>query len=304
MDTLRPIFVKGCRDTNDIPEAISTAIWKDIEGYAGYSYNRSHAVAYTFLTYQTARLKALFPVEFLAACLRTEDDDDKRVSYLQDAIRLGVEILPPDINLSDVKAMPDMNGANAIRFGFTDYKGIGDKQAAKIVAGRGTEPNLFSTDTGYSNIDEVEKAVNNVGVLEILKVGGALESIGVPGNMDRTEELLNWAFRDAMKKYRKRLRADMEFPRENGEYCTIAGEIFKATKGTTKTGKHFMTWVIRWSQDRQWNVRMWSETESVWSTPKGSIVVVYGQWQAQWANVTVGNKKAIKIIHKKGSDDE
>lgn len=286
MTALRPIFVEGCKKKNNIPEKVSTDIWKDIEGYAGYSFNKSHAVAYSFTTYQTARLKTWWPVEFYTALMATVQDSAKIESYRREALAFKIKMEPPEINSSATHPMP--HGNKSIVFGLTDFKGIGPAQAKKIIAGR--------PEQGYSHISQVEEVVKNVGVMRILEEGGALRNIGMPGNIDRCEELLNWQFRDNMKKWRIKYRDEVSFPTSNGDWCILVGEIIKIDKGKTKNDKPFMTWTIRWGPNQSWNVRMWSEMQGHWSLQKGSIVQVAGEWQEQWRNVTVNSPQNIRLV--------
>lgn len=289
MDKLRPDFIKGCAETNGISEKLSTRIWKDIEGYAGYSYNRSHAVAYTFTTYQTARLKTWWPVEFYAALMATVDDKNKVEWYRREALGFKIKMLPPDINASMAHPVP--HGDN-ILFGLTDYQGIGPAQAAKLINAR--------PDGGYLSVAQVEAAAKNVGVVEILKTGGALRELGIPGDLTRQEELLNWQFRDSMKKWRAKYRDEVSFPTADGDWAVVVGEITKVEKRNTKNGKPFMNWEVRWGPNQSWTVRMWSETQRHWSLPKGSIVMLAGTWQERWSNITVGNPNFIKVVKRAG----
>jgi DNA polymerase-3 subunit alpha len=290
MESMRSVFVEGCRKANGISKSIAIAIWKDIEGYSGYSYNRSHAVAYSFTTYQTARLKYWWPQQYLAALLRTiGDDDDKREAYLREAVRLGLKILPPDINRSDGYALPE--GEDSIRMGFTDIKGIGDKVSAKITNER--------PPRGYRYVASVERAVNNQKHLGLLVESGTMASLArnVKVNPDKQEELLRWAFRDPMKRYRDQLSGEVDFPgNEDEDWCCVAGQITKVTHGTTKNNKAYATWTVRWSPTKSFNVRLWSETQKLWRLGPGSIVVVRGRYEARWQNISVGNPRMVKII--------
>lgn len=288
MDELRPLFVKGCKDTNNIPRSISTAIWKDIEGYAGYSYNRSHAVAYTFLTYQTARLRCMHPVEFFAALLATVEDSDKIDHYRRDCVAAGIKLRKPCVNRSGPQDIPE--GDNAIRFGLSAIKGVGPAATGKLAS--------FRSESGrFTEVDEVIECVRNAGVVNALRDSGALASLGVEGDIAVAEKLLNWRWRDGMKRYRDRYRDTVDFPSEDGDSCTLIGEIIRATKGKTKAGnKEYMTWTVAWSPNVSWNVRLWSETSAHWTAGVGSIVRVMGKWEAKWDNVSVGNSRMVKVI--------
>lgn len=295
MVSLEPEFVEGC-EKNGISEKVAKRIWKDIEGYSGYSYNRSHAVAYTFITYQTARLKHLYPIEYITALVRTAPGNkagkEKRTTYLKEALRRGIDVLPPDINISDGLASPD-GEREAIRFGLTDIAGVGDKAMAKIEEAR--------PEGGYTSVDEVAEAVRNKGTMAALRSASAFLSLGEPRSSkeieQETEELLSWTFRDRMKKYRKKYKKEVRIPSGNSnQRCRIMGEIFKVTRGSTKTGRPYLTWKIRWSLTEQFDVRLWQETKPLWKLPEGSIVMVTGDWEARWMNVSVNDPAQVQLI--------
>jgi DNA polymerase-3 subunit alpha len=297
LKSMKAPFIKGCMETSGMSKGQAAECWKMIEGYSGYGYNRSHAVAYSFLTYQTARLKRFYPAEFICGLLRTVDDKDKRDGYLREAVELGITILPPDINESEAGAVPVVlegsDTPNAIRLGFTDYAGIGDKVAEKIVSLRPVGEN---ESDGYESVAEVEAAVRNIGTMKILLQGSALESLGAKGDKARTEELLNWTFDDRMEPVRRKYRDQIDLPRRDEDRCTIVGEIVSATKGKTKTNKAYMTWKVRYSITQSFDIRLWSETEKYWSLGKGSIVMVQGTWEGRWQNISVGNPRMVKVI--------
>jgi DNA polymerase III subunit alpha len=294
MDTMRPMFIKGCKRANSIDRDTASAIWDIIAGYAGYGYNRSHAVAYTMLTYQTARLKYLYPVEFYTALLRSvpndKDNAERRDGYIRDAIaESGAIIEPADVNASDVKAWPAMD-RDAIRFGLADLKGIGAVQARKVVRSR--------PSSGYSAVEQVAEAVNNTGIMSILERASALECLGIKGDQDTTEELSRWRFRDDMTRWRRKYRRQLVPPRRDGGEVVLIGMIYKVTRGTTKTRKPYMTWKIRWSVTEAWDVRMWSGScERMWDLKEGSVVKVTGEWQRKWLNVTVERVADIRVLH-------
>jgi len=296
MDRMRPVFIEGCKITNDISEAIATQVWDIIEGYAGYGYNRAHAVAYTFLTYQTARLKKLYPVEFTAALLRTvpnkKENIERRQLYMREAIALGAKIQPPDINISMGGATPERD-RDVIRLGLEDYTGIGEKQAQKLLQGR--------PEGGYQHFDEVAAAVNNKGVMEKLAIGSALESIGIPGDEHATEKLLNWTFKDRMKKYRVRYQDIVKLPSDladDDNEAVLVGMIQRITHGQTKNNTPYLTWHMRYSITESFDIRLWSETRRFWTLPEGSVVLVRGEWSRHWVNLSTGKPGDIEVIQR------
>jgi DNA polymerase-3 subunit alpha len=124
-------FVKGA--SRFVSPNIAEELWHDFEAHAGYSFNKSHAVAYSTLSYQTAWLKTYYPIEFMFALLKNEKDKDARTEYLIEAKRMGIPIKLPHINDSDADFKIEGKG---IRFGLTAIKFISDNIAEKYIAAR------------------------------------------------------------------------------------------------------------------------------------------------------------------------
>ena len=107
----REIFVKGCATVNNIPAAKANQIFDLLEKFAGYGFNKSHAAAYAIVAYQTAWLKANYPVEFLSAMMTNDMGDTAKLGVLiGEARKFGIEVLPPDINESGVFFTPSAAG--------------------------------------------------------------------------------------------------------------------------------------------------------------------------------------------------
>lgn len=130
-DVFKDKFISGA--TAHITQEAAEALWHDFEAHAGYSFNRSHAVAYSMLSYYTAWLKHYYPLEFMFAILKNEGDKDARTEYLIEAKRLGLKVTLPHINESDVFFSLQKD---SIRFGLADVKFISDGIANKIIAQR------------------------------------------------------------------------------------------------------------------------------------------------------------------------
>jgi DNA polymerase-3 subunit alpha len=125
-------FVDGAV-ANGVDRATAENIFRFIEPFAGYGFNKSHAVAYGWISYQTAYLKANFPLQYLAAVMSATDGKEKLVEYIEEARRSGITVAPPDVNLSQVEfAVAD----GAIRFGFKAIKGITESSVQGIIAER------------------------------------------------------------------------------------------------------------------------------------------------------------------------
>lgn len=128
-------FIDGCVK-NGISKKIAVEIWSWIEPSADYSFNKSHAACYAMVAYQTAYLKAHYPVEFMAALITSEKNDVERVGYLIGQCKnMGIEVLAPDINES-FYGFTVLPGAGKIRFGLSAIKNVGENLVAEIVSVR------------------------------------------------------------------------------------------------------------------------------------------------------------------------
>ncbi|HTL30959.1 MAG TPA: DNA polymerase III subunit alpha, partial [Tepidisphaeraceae bacterium] len=133
----RETFVKGCAKANNIPAAKANAIFDLLEKFAGYGFNKSHAAAYAIVAYQTAYLKANYPVEFLAAMMTNDmGTTEKLTIVLNEARSMGVEVLPPDVNDGQALFAPDAAKKQAIRFGLAAIKGVGEVAVQAILKAR------------------------------------------------------------------------------------------------------------------------------------------------------------------------
>ena len=130
-DQFQDRFVKGA--SQYLGEEGAKDLWHDFEAHAGYSFNKSHAVAYSTLSYWTAWLKYHYPIEFMFALLKNEKDKDARTEYLIEAKRMGIPIKLPHVNDSDMDFKIEGRG---IRFGLSGIKYISDNIATKYIAAR------------------------------------------------------------------------------------------------------------------------------------------------------------------------
>ena len=130
-DIFKDKFVEGA--SRFISPNNARDLWHDFEAHAGYSFNKSHAVAYSTLSYWTAWLKYYYPLEFMFALLKNEKDKDARTEYLIEAKRMGISIKLPHINDSDIDFKIEGKG---IRFGLSAIKFISDKIAERYISAR------------------------------------------------------------------------------------------------------------------------------------------------------------------------
>jgi DNA polymerase-3 subunit alpha len=130
-DQFREKFVDG--SSKFMAPNLARDLWSDFEAHAGYSFNKSHAVAYSTLSYWTAWLKYHYPIEFMYSILKNEKDKDARTEYLIEAKRMGISVKLPHVNDSDMDFKIEGKG---IRFGLTAIKYISDNIAKKYISAR------------------------------------------------------------------------------------------------------------------------------------------------------------------------
>ena len=130
-DQFQDQFVKGA--SQYLGEEGAIDLWHDFEAHAGYSFNKSHAVAYSTLSYWTAWLKYHYPIEFMFALLKNEKDKDARTEYLIEAKRMNIPVRLPHVNESDIDFKIEGKG---IRFGLSAIKYVSDNIASKYIAAR------------------------------------------------------------------------------------------------------------------------------------------------------------------------
>ena len=178
----RAIFVKGAAQTNKIPESKANQVFDLLEKFAGYGFNKSHAAAYAIVSYQTAYLKANYPVEFLSAMMTNEMGSlEKLQVVLNESKSMGVEVLPPDVNEGEAffgpaTGTPDANGQTkpAIRFGLAAIKGVGEIAVESILKAR-AEGGRFKSLAELC--ERVDGRTVNKRVLEALIRCGACDSL-------------------------------------------------------------------------------------------------------------------------------
>jgi DNA polymerase III subunit alpha len=130
-DVFKDRFISGA--SKFVSPMVAADLWEDFEAHAGYSFNKSHAVAYSTLSYWTAWLKYHYPIEFMYSILKNEKDKDARTEYLIEAKRMGISIKLPHVNDSDIDFKIEGKG---IRFGLSAIKYISDNIASKYMAAR------------------------------------------------------------------------------------------------------------------------------------------------------------------------
>jgi len=170
MTKMYPLFIEGATK-NGHPKDILNKIWEDWKSFASYAFNRSHAVSYAYVSYQTAYLKANYPQEYMAAVLSHNMKDAKKLSFLMEETRkMGIKVLPPDINES--KYLYTVNKEGNIRYGLGGASGVGKSAVDAIISER-------EQNGPYKSFFDFVKRVNlravNKRTIETLVKAGAFD---------------------------------------------------------------------------------------------------------------------------------
>ena len=259
-DQFKELFIRNA--TGPLGGAAAEKMWHDFEAHAGYSFNKSHAVAYSTLSYWTAWLKHYFPLEFMFALLKNEKDKDARTEYLIEAKRMGIPLRLPHINESDIDFKIEGKG---IRFGLSSIKFISDKIASRYIDGRPFK--------SYKEVEEFTFTKGN-GVnsraLTSLNAVGALTFNDNP----RDDEKI----RENMYEYLNLPEFNMQVPQHYHAYITSADEF-------DEKGAFIMMGVVRgikrgkgWSRvellDSTGSVGIFDEEETTIEAGRTYIILV------------------------------
>lgn len=194
MEQEREYFINGLKNedgtvaccgcvANGIPADVANSIFDDMSSFASYAFNKSHSAAYAVVAYRTAYLKCHYPTAFMAALLTSILDDTAKVSaYIADCTRLGITVLPPNVNKSESAFLPE--SANEIRFGLLAIKNLGRNFIAEIVSERQKNGNFASF---YDFCKRLYGKDFNKRAVEGLIKSGALDGLG----LNRREMMMN-----------------------------------------------------------------------------------------------------------------
>jgi len=204
MDAEQQRFSDGAR-ARGVPPETARKVFELVAHFAGYGFNKSHSAAYALVAYHTAWLKAHHPLHFVAALLTTETGNtDKLVQYVAECRRMGIRLLPPDVNRSGLDFTVEGDG---VRFGLSAVKNVGEAAIRSVLAGRGA---------GYGSLHELcdrsDPRLVNKRVLEALAQSGTLDAFGV-----RRSQLV--AAIDAALEHGQKRRSD----REAGQQSLFGG---------------------------------------------------------------------------------
>lgn len=205
MEAEREHFIHGCTEpghecpgcvANGIPEQVANEIYDEMSSFASYAFNKSHAACYAYVAYQTAYLKCHYPAQFMAALLTSVlDNTDKVIEYTAECTRLGIKVLPPDINISGGGFTTDQQGQ--IRFGLNAVKNVGRNLIECVVRERAGRP--------YSSLYDFCKRMHgnelNRRAVECLIKAGAFDCMGATrrSQVEAVEGILKSVENDARR---------------------------------------------------------------------------------------------------------
>ena len=179
MRAQREKFVTGCVGKGYTKE-LANKLWEMIDHFSGYGFNKSHSCGYAYIAFQTAYLKATYPVEYLAALLTSvKDKPDRTALYLAECRTMGITVDPPDVNLSesDYTPLPPAEGkAGEIRIGLSAIRNVGENVVAEIIRDR-EKNGPFASFSDFCH--RVDPTALNKRVVESFVKAGAFDSLGL-----------------------------------------------------------------------------------------------------------------------------
>ncbi len=213
MAAQREKFVLGCEAKHEIAPDLAHKIFDTIYKFAGYGFNKSHSVAYALISFQTAYLKANYPVEYMTALLtHSMDNTDKVVLFIEECKHMDIAILPPDVNESQAEFTVVSEG---IRFGLSAVKNVGEG-AIEAIDVAAKEGGAFSSLTDFCK--RVDICQVNKRVVESLIKAGAMDSFGV--NRSQMMHILDRVIEISQKDQKDKVRGQsslFELMEEEGE---------------------------------------------------------------------------------------
>lgn len=206
MDKMKVKFTEGCQQ-NGHDSKVVEKIWSDWEAFAEYAFNKSHSTCYAYVSYQTAYLKAHYPADFMAAVLSRNINDLKKLTTIMDeAKRMGTEVLGPDINESGVRFM--VNKAGNIRFGLGAIKGVGEAAIVSMIEER-------EANGPFSDIYDFAERANlnslNKKSMEAMALAGAFDCfVEIKRSMFFAENSRGESFIENLTKYGSRIKSEQQ----------------------------------------------------------------------------------------------
>jgi DNA polymerase III subunit alpha len=221
MEKQKEIFVKGAGEINNIPKEKALEIFSVMEKFAEYGFNRSHSAAYSVVAYQTGYLKAHYPAEYMAAVLTHSMSNIEKITFfLDECKRMGLAVLGPDINESDLKF--EVNKEGKIRFGLGAIKGTGEAAVESII-------NERLENGPYKSIYDFAERINlrtvNKKTFECLARSGAFDCFPEAHRAQYFHEDTNGNFIEKLIKYGGNHRIE----KTSTQQSLFGGDVFSAT---------------------------------------------------------------------------
>lgn len=178
LESMEKKFIDGGVEHSGVPREIMESFWQDLLGFADYAFNKSHSVAYAMIAYQTAYLKANYRPAFMASLMTTDSDNTDRLRHeIDEARRFGIQVLPPDINLSHhefalirTPAEGQNPARDEIRFGLDAVKTVGSGAVEVILQNR-SDHGPFANFSDFADRMRGQRLVNRKNVESLIKVG-------------------------------------------------------------------------------------------------------------------------------------
>lgn len=206
LDELKPKFIAGGK-SNGHDEKVLEKIWADWEKFASYAFNKSHATCYSWVAYQTAYVKAHYPSEYMATVLSRNLDDIKQVTaYMTECKNMGIVVLGPDVNESQIKFSTNKKGD--IRFGLAAIKGVGEAASESIIRER--KENGPYKDI-YNFMERINYSVVNRKCLENIAFAGGFDSL-IDFNRSRffADDQSGTQYLDQLVRYGQRIQQEKQ----------------------------------------------------------------------------------------------
>lgn len=182
MKTVKPEFIEGAVKHSNADRALMEKFWAQLEEFANYCFNKSHAACYGLIAYQTAYLKAHYPAAFMAALMTSDYDDIDRLAIeITECQHMGIDVLPPDVNESflEFAVVPDEDNPDnrkaPIRFGMNAIKNVGSNAVEEILRARDIDGSFASIE---DFLEKVNVRIANRKTLESLVKAGAFDRFG------------------------------------------------------------------------------------------------------------------------------
>ncbi len=174
MAKMKDKMIEGGQKHSNIDQALMNRFWKQLEDFAAYCFNKSHAACYAMISYQTAYLKAHYPAAFMAALMSSDYDDTDRLAIeITECKHMGIQVLPPDVNESflEFAVVPE---SNEIRFGLNAIKNVGRGAVEEIIRARTESGKFISLEDFFTHVNS---RITNRKAVESLIKAGAFDSL-------------------------------------------------------------------------------------------------------------------------------